>query len=138
MLVLDVSQALHLLHQAGLVHMDVCEAKVVKLPPPDRHYMLIDLESVGKAGARLAPGHTLLRCWNSSTLESGRFSAKSDMYLLGLMMGRLLSGLARECSPAPLYVHAQALYQELISPVAVSRPTAAQVHAFIMHILPPA
>ena len=131
MLVLDVSRALDLLHQAGLVHMDVREDNVVKLPPPDSHHMLIDLETVGTAGAPVSPDQPPLRAWNSSTLNAGCFSAKSDMYLLGLMMGRLLRG----CQSTPLSERAQGLYRALISPAAVSCPSAADVCASVTGLL---
>ncbi len=64
-------------------------ANVVQLGPGA--YMVIDLETVGKAEAEPLPMSFHLTGWRSDTLsESRRYTTYSDMYQIGLMIDEQL------------------------------------------------
>lgn len=64
-------KAAQVLHAAGCVHCNFCMANIVQLEPGA--YMVIELETVGKADAGPLPaGFAIVNGWNCDTLSKSR------------------------------------------------------------------
>lgn len=89
LLAYSVCQALYTLWKANLVHRDIRMANIVRLPGPEDHYMLVDLENV--AQVKMWPAVHPFKGWDSFTLnENSEYDRLSDMYQLGKLLGHLL------------------------------------------------
>eukprot|EP00878_Enallax_costatus_P016734 GHUV01017559.1.p1 GENE.GHUV01017559.1~~GHUV01017559.1.p1 ORF type:complete len:119 (+),score=32.90 GHUV01017559.1:377-733(+) len=79
-----VAEALRCLHEAGWGHGDVRWANVIWVAPG--HYCLIDLESVVLLESE--PEGPFPHAWgsNGEALEGGKFTPRSDLYMLGKML----------------------------------------------------
>jgi len=86
--VISLGKALSALHRKGLVHQDVRLANIVKVF--DEHgqgyFMLIDFETVGEAEFLLPQGFASFRFWTPETLEGNKYTPRSDLYHMGLML----------------------------------------------------
>ncbi len=89
LLAYSVCQALYALWKDDLVHRDVRTANIVRLPGPEDHYMLLDLENV--AQVKTWPAVRPFKDWDQFTLNEKReYDHLSDMYQLGKLLRRLL------------------------------------------------
>ena len=86
MLAWNVCKALSVLHKLGLVHRDVRLPNIVRL---EKHFMLIDLETVAESPFVLAEGFEYFRNWREEMLEGNQYTPASDMYQLGSVLENL-------------------------------------------------
>jgi len=84
-------KAVHVLHEAGLVHSDIRLSNTVWLN--EEHCMVIDLEHCRKADRALPDNCERLKEWDDGTLElkNGKyfFTPASDLYQIGRMLNKL-------------------------------------------------
>jgi tRNA A-37 threonylcarbamoyl transferase component Bud32 len=94
-IVLQIAEALHAIHGAGMVHRDLKPANILRRD--DGTFVLADFGIARKQGVHLSrtgPGHLVgtAAYLAPETIDGGRIDHRSDLYALGVLLHEMLTG----------------------------------------------